>query len=365
MAQAVRRMKYLCFLLYNSYLLDYLFRQLLHLDTQPFFLSKNSGHMTKLIIQIPCYNEAETLPAVIKTLPRTLDGIDVVEWLIIDDGCRDGTADVARKLGVDHIVTHTRNRGLARAFYSGILACLKLNADIIVNTDADNQYDQSYINELIRPILELRADVVIGSRPISSIEHFSFHKKILQKLGSWVVRKISNTNVQDAPSGFRAFSRDAAARLNVFTGYTYTLETIVQAGLSGFEVLSVPIGVNPQLRPSRLVKNIPSYVFKSFVTMIRSAMYYAPFHFFMFPAFFSLSIGFVLGFRFVYYYSIGQGNGHIQSLILCSFLMMLGILFLVIGFLADLIGANRMMIKNIELILLSDKKGQKVSLERL
>ena len=223
----------------------------------------------KLIIQIPCYNEAKTLSIALSALPRTVPGFDTVEWLIIDDGSQDDTVEVARENGVDHVVRHTRNQGLARGFMTGLDACLRLGADVIVNTDADNQYNADDIPALIAPILEHRADIVVGARPIDTIEHFSPVKKMLQKLGSWVVRVASNTDIPDAPSGFRAMSRAAAQRLMVFNDYTYTLETIIQAGQKNMAITSVPIRVNEDLRPSRLVKSIPSYIKRSIVTIIR------------------------------------------------------------------------------------------------
>ena len=312
--------------------------------------------MTKVIIQIPCLNEEESLGTVLKTLPRELPGVDVVEWLIIDDGSTDATVKVAKEHGVDHIVTHRKNRGLAKAFYSGILGCLQQDADIIVNTDADNQYCSSSIPDLVKPIVDKRADLVVGARPIDEVVHFSSTKKVLQKFGSFVVGKISKTNVTDAPSGFRALSRDAAASLNVFTEYTYTLETLIQAGSNNFNVLSVPVRVTSSFRPSRLVSSIPSYIFKSVITMIRSLAVYSPFQFFMWPAMISLITGLALGFRFLYYYITTGGAGHVQSVILCSLLLIAAVIFFTVGFLADLIGANRKMIKNIELNMLSQKK---------
>jgi glycosyltransferase involved in cell wall biosynthesis len=210
----------------------------------------------KLIIQIPCLNEAGTLSVALQDLPRSIDGFDEVEWLVIDDGSTDDTAAHARELGVDHVIRHPVNRGLAAAFMTGLDACLRLGADVIVNTDADNQYQAADIPKLTMPILSGQADMVIGARPIAETEHFSWIKKKLQRLGSWAVRAASKTSVADAPSGFRAISRETAMRLNVFNAYTYTLETIIQAGLSNLRVLSVPIRTNPDLRPSRLVKSI-------------------------------------------------------------------------------------------------------------
>jgi glycosyltransferase involved in cell wall biosynthesis len=237
--------------------------------------------MTKLIIQIPCYNEERTLAIALAALPRSLPGIDRIEWLIIDDGSGDRTVEVARACGVDHIVRHPRNLGLARAFMTGLEAALKAGADIIVNTDADNQYEAADIPELLAPILQHRAELVIGARPITTTEHFSPVKKLLQKFGSWVVRRVSGTAVDDAPSGFRAISRAAATRLVVFNRYTYTLETIIQAGRQGMAIASVPVRTNEDLRPSRLVKSIRSYVQRSLQTILRISVIYSPGRFFV------------------------------------------------------------------------------------
>src|SRR6185312_12755240 len=230
----------------------------------------------KLIIQIPCLNEAATLGTAVATLPRRVEGFEKVEWLVVDDGSTDGTAELARELGVDHVIRHPVNRGLATAFMTGIDAALQHGADVIVNTDADNQYEASDIPLLVRPILEHRADMVIGARPIAQTEHFSWIKKKLQHLGSWAVRIASRTDVTDAPSGFRAMTRETAMRLNVFNAYTYTLETIIQAGLSNLAVVSVPIRTNPDLRPSRLVRSIPNYVKRSLLTILRVFVIYRP-----------------------------------------------------------------------------------------
>lgn len=236
----------------------------------------------KLIIQIPCYNEAETLEIALNDLPKKLDGIDQIEYLIINDGSRDNTVGVARNWGVHHVVNFTQNKGLAKGFMAGLDECLRQGADIIVNTDADNQYCAEDIQKLIQPILDGRADYVIGARPIDETEHFSLLKKKLQHLGSWAVRKASNTNIPDAPSGFRALSREAAMRINVVNDYTYTLETIVQAGREKLAITSVPIRTNSELRPSRLFKSIWGYVKKSMVTILRAYMMYKPLKFFTF-----------------------------------------------------------------------------------
>lgn len=301
----------------------------------------------KLIIQIPCFNEASTIAAALSVLPRYVQGFDNVEWLIIDDGSQDGTAEIARAFGVNHIVCHAGNKGLARAFMSGLEASLSLGADVIVNTDADNQYNADDIPKLIQPILEGRAEIVVGARPIDFINHFSFCKKFLQKMGSWVVRLASNTEIRDAPSGFRAFSRSAAQRLIVFSDYTYTLETIIQAGQKNMAIISIPIRVNEDLRPSRLVKSLSSYLSKSIFTIIRIFVIYRPFLFFGTVGIAIFGIGFLLGLRFLWYFIEGDGGGHIQSLILASVLLGIGFQTLLVAFLADLLAANRKLLEDI------------------
>ncbi|MDD2834157.1 MAG: glycosyltransferase family 2 protein [Methylotenera sp.] len=301
----------------------------------------------KLIIQIPCYNEAETLAITLAALPRKVAGFSKVEWLIIDDGSHDNTVQVAKANGVDHVVRHTRNQGLARGFMSGLDACLNFGADVIVNTDADNQYCADDIPALTLPILEHRADIVIGARPIATIAHFSLVKKLLQRLGSWVVRVASKTNVPDAPSGFRAFSRAAAQRLVVFSDYTYTLETIIQAGQKNMAITTVPIRVNGDLRPSRLVKSIPSYIKRSIFTIFRIFVIYRPFRFFGAIGGSLFVIGLVLGLRFVWYFLHGQGEGHIQSVILAALLLGMGFQTVLVAFLADLLAANRKLLEDI------------------
>ncbi|SHE36684.1 Glycosyltransferase involved in cell wall bisynthesis [Desulfacinum infernum DSM 9756] len=301
----------------------------------------------KLIIQIPCYNEKDTLPITLNDLPRHVPGFDEVEWLVIDDGSTDKTAEIARRCGVDHIVRHTRNQGLARAFMTGLDACLQLGADVIVNTDADNQYNAKDIPTLTAPILEGRADIVVGARPIDSIQHFSPIKKVLQKVGSWVVRFVSRTDIPDAPSGFRAMSRAAALRLMVFNDYTYTLETIIQAGQKNMAIVSVPIRVNEDLRPSRLVKSIPSYVKRSIATIIRIFVIYKPFRFFATIGTTVFALGFLIGLRFLFFYAMGKGEGHVQSLILAALLMGMGFQTILIAFVADLQAANRKMLEDL------------------
>lgn len=307
----------------------------------------------KLIIQIPCLNESDTLAIAINALPRQIPGFDEIEVLIIDDGSTDDTAQVARQLGVDHIIRHPVNRGLATAFMTGLNACLQLGADVIVNTDADNQYDASDIPMLVAPILSGSADLVIGARPIDQTHHFSWIKKRLQRLGSWAVRVASKTNVADAPSGFRAISHEAATRLNVFNSYTYTLETIIQAGLSNMRVLSVPVRTNDNLRPSRLVKSIPDYVRRSLLTIFRVFVTYRPLAFFFWLTLLLAVPGMGLALRFIYFFLVGGGGGHVQSLILASLLLMLAALSGMCGLLADLIATNRKLLENINQRLLS------------
>lgn len=281
-------------------------------------------------------------------LPRSVPGIDKVEILIVDDGSTDDTVAVARAAGVDHIVRHPANFGLARAFMTGLDASLKLGADIIVNTDADNQYCAADIPALVAPILEGRAEYVIGTRPIARIEHFSPVKKFLQKLGSYVVRRISGTQVEDAPSGFRALSRDAAMRMNVFNRYTYTLETIIQAGHKNIPILCVPVRVNADLRPSRLVKSVPRYIQRSIFTMIRIFVVYRPFKFFFSIGTVFFLVGFLLGCRFLWHWLAGGGRGMTQSLILAAVLMLMGTVFSMMAFIADLLSVNRQLLEDIQ-----------------
>ncbi len=302
----------------------------------------------KLIIQIPCFNEESTLPVTLKALPRTIPGIDKVEWLIIDDGSTDKTVDTAKANGVDHIVRFSKNRGLAKGFMAGLNACIELGADVIVNTDADNQYNADDIPTLIKPILQGHADIVIGTRSFDTIDHFSPLKKMLQKAGSRVVRMVSKTKIKDATSGFRAMSREAAMRLNVFNDYTYTLETIIQAGQKNMAITSVPIRTNQYLRPSRLIKSIPSYLRKSVITIIRIFVVYKPFRFFMFLGLLLFFSGFGIALRFIYFYFTQGGGGHIQSLILASILLGIGFQTILVAFLADLQAVNRRLMENIQ-----------------
>jgi glycosyltransferase involved in cell wall biosynthesis len=301
----------------------------------------------KLIIQIPCFNEADTLAIALNALPREVLGFDKVEWLIINDGSTDDTVNVAKECGVDHIVNFKHNQGLAKGFMAGITECLRQGADVVVNTDADNQYEADDIPKLVQPILDHKAEYVIGARPISQTEHFSPMKKILQKIGSWVVRKASDTDIPDAPSGFRAISRDCAMQLNVYNNYTYTLETIIQAGQKNMAITSVPVRTNEDLRPSRLFSSIPSYIKKSVVTIVRIFVVYKPFSFFMTIAVSAFGLGLLLGFRFLYFYLTGDGDGHLQSVVLAGVLMVMGFQTGLIAFIADLLAVNRKLLEEV------------------
>ncbi|MGH7951485.1 MAG: glycosyltransferase family 2 protein, partial [Limisphaerales bacterium] len=289
--------------------------------------------------------EEQTLKGTLDELPRTVAGFNEVEWLVINDGSTDQTAEVARRCGVDCVISHPVNRGLARAFTTGLEACLERRADVIVNTDADNQYCAADIHELVKPILSGQADMVIGARPIKAVKEFSLKKKWLQRIGSRIVRMVSRTTVEDAPSGFRAFSRAAAQQLHVFNSYTYTLETIIQAGLSGLEIKSVPVRVNPQARRSRLIRSMPSYIHRSIVTICRIFITYRPFSFFSIWGLLFFLPGFVLGLRFVIDYFLGAGQGKVQSLILASLLMLIGVMMFAIAIVAELISVNRRLLE--------------------
>lgn len=302
----------------------------------------------KLIIQIPCYNEAETLEIALNDLPKHIDGIDEIEYLIINDGSRDNTVEVAKNWGVHYVVNFKQNKGLAKGFMAGIDACLRNGADIIVNTDADNQYNGEDIEKLVRPIIDGKYDIVIGERPIDQTEHFSPLKKKLQHFGSWVVRKASKSDIPDAPSGFRAYSREAAMQLNVTNEYTYTLETIVQAGRNRIPMGSVPIRTNGELRPSRLFSSMMGYVKKSMVTIMRAYIMYKPLKFFTILALIPFLVGLGIGIRFLVFFAMGEGGGHVQSLILSSTLMMLGFMTFVIGLQADIIAANRKILEDVQ-----------------
>ncbi len=302
----------------------------------------------KLIIQIPCYNEADTLEIALNDLPKELDGIDEIEYLIINDGSSDDTERIALEWGVHYVVHFKRNLGLAKGFLAGLDLALRHGADIIVNTDADNQYCGADIEKLIRPILDREADIVIGERPIDEIEHFSYIKKKLQRFGSKVVRIASRTDIPDAPSGFRAYSRKAAMRMNVHNEYTYTLETIVQAGRNKMAITSVPIHTNPNLRESRLMGSIYDYVKKSMMTILRAVLMYKPMQSFVLLGMAALLGGGAIGVRFVYYYLQGQGGGHVQSLILASMLIVIGVQTFMLGLQADIISANRKLLEDIQ-----------------
>ncbi len=302
----------------------------------------------KLIIQIPCYNEADSLTVALDHLPKSIPGVDVLEVLIINDGSKDNTVEVAKAWGVNYIVNFKRNKGLAKGFMAGLDACLRNGADIIVNTDADDQYCGEDIEKLVRPIIEGKADIVIGARPIDQIEHFSKNKKRLQHLGSWVVQKASNTNIPDAPSGFRAYSREAALRMNVTNEYTYTLETIIQAGSDKIAMESVPIHTNAELRPSRLFKSIGTYVKRSGVTIIRAFLKYKPLRFFFMLGITPFMIGVILGIRYLILIAMGTAGGHVQSLILATILILIGFIAIMIGLLADIIAANRKLLEDIQ-----------------
>jgi glycosyltransferase involved in cell wall biosynthesis len=302
----------------------------------------------KLLIQVPCYNEESTLGAVLSSLPRTVPGFDSVEWLVVDDGSTDRTVEVARSRGADHVVRLVRNRGLAAAFMAGVDASLKAGADVIVNTDGDNQYCADDIPRLVAPILSGGAEIVIGTRPIAEIGSFSPLKKLLLRAGSSVVRRFSNTCIQDAPSGFRAMTREAAMRLNIYDRYTYTLEMIIHAGQKNLAVASVPIRVNPVTRPSRLIRSVPDYLVKSVVTIFRIFMVYKPFRSFITIGLACFGMGFLLGLRYLRLLWLGEGAGHTQSLILASVLLGVGFQTILSAFLADLLAVNRRLLEDVQ-----------------
>ncbi|MDR2104965.1 MAG: glycosyltransferase family 2 protein [Deferribacteraceae bacterium] len=305
----------------------------------------------KLIIQIPCFNEEASLPITFADLPRHIDGIDAIEYLVIDDGSTDRTVETAKELGVNHIVSFKRNKGLAAAFTAGVETCLRLGADIIVNTDADNQYQGGDIAKLVKPILDGKADITIGARPIADIEHFSWRKKKLQRFGSFIVRLASQTDIPDAPSGFRAYSKDAALRLNVINQYTYTLETIIQAGRNKMCIVSVPVSTNPEIRKSRLFKNIGVYISRSAIVILRTFLMYKPLKFFFFIAAASFLGGAFLAGRFIYYFITDSGSGHVQSLIAAAILLLLSAQTFIAGLQADIIAANRKILEDVQYIL--------------
>jgi glycosyltransferase involved in cell wall biosynthesis len=296
-------------------------------------------------VQVPCYNEAANLPAVLTSIPRQISGIACVQVVVIDDGSSDGTGDVARSLGADAVVRHPANRGLAAAFRSGLDRALRMDADIIVNTDGDNQYPQEQIPRLVQPILEGRADLVLGDRRPGSMPHFSPLKRLLQRVGSRVVSAASGAPVADAPSGFRAFSREAALQMNVLSGYSYTLETLIQAGAAHLRVVSVPIDARPSDRPSRLMRSMPHYLLHSGTTVLRAFVTYRPLAVFLTIGLLLIGVGMAGIGRFVYYYVTEGGAGHIQSLVLAATLFIVGIQVLLIGLVADLVAANRRLVE--------------------
>ena len=303
--------------------------------------------MTKVIIQIPCFNEATTLPGTLRDLPRSLPGVDIIEWLVIDDGSADGTADVARANGVHHVVQFERNRGLAAAFTAGLEASVRAGADIIVNTDADNQYRADDIAALVAPIVARRAEIVVGDRKVGTLTNFSWLKRRLQVFGSWVLGRAAELETPDATSGFRALSREAALRTVVLSNYSYTLETLIQAGARRASVVFVPIGINPQTRPSRLMRSIPEYIRKSGVTIVRAYAMYRPLRVFMTLGSILILLGVLPGLRFVYFYVIGERAGHIQSLIAAAILIIVGFQVALIGLLADVMASNRKLLEEV------------------
>lgn len=302
-------------------------------------------HLMKLIIQIPCYNEAGSLPETLVALPRQIDGIDLIEILVIDDGSDDNTSEVARRFGVHHIVRHRTNRGLAAAFQSGINKALAEGADIIVNTDADNQYEGQDIGKLVAPVLAGEADIVVGDRGVRDNAHFGPFKRMLQMLGSSTVKKLSNTRINDAVSGFRAISRQAAQKINITSSFSYTTEMLIQAGRKRMAVLSVPVRTNGAVRPSRLFKSIPQFITNTGATMIRSYAMYNPLKVFVMAGALAALIGAIPILRFIFYFAIGQGNGHVQSLVIGGALIVLGVVAIMFGALADLVGRNRQLME--------------------
>jgi glycosyltransferase involved in cell wall biosynthesis len=304
---------------------------------------------TKLVIQIPCLNEAATLPATLADLPDAVPGIDIIETLVIDDGSRDGTSDVARACGVDHIVRLRRNKGLAAAFMAGIDASLKKGADFIVNTDADNQYAADDIARLLQPLLNGDADIVIGDRNIAGLEHMSARKRRLQRIGSWVVRQVSNTTVPDTTSGFRAYTREAALRMTIVSEFSYTLESIIQAGKKRMAIAHVPVATNPRTRESRLFDSIFSYIKRSSATIVRIYAMYEPLKVFTYIGLTIFGVGFVIALRFLYLYvtEFTGGARYIQSLIFSAVLMIVGFQIVLIGLLADVISANRKLLEDL------------------
>ena len=301
--------------------------------------------MTKLIIQIPCFNEAENLPDTLVALPRRIDGIDTIEVLVIDDGSHDGTAEVARRFGVQHIVRHRRNRGLAAAFQSGLDAALAAGADIVVNTDADGQYEGADIAKLVAPVVAHEADIVIGDRGVADNAHFGPFKRLLQRAGSHVVRRLSRTDVTDAVSGFRAISRAAAQRITITTEFSYTTDMLIQAGRKRLKIVSVPIRTHAAVRPSRLFKSVPQFISRQLMTMARAYATYNPLRTFMLLGLAIAALGTLPILRCLWFWATDGGAGHVQSLVLGGALLVLGVLTGLMGVLADLIGANRKLLE--------------------
>jgi len=301
----------------------------------------------KLIIQIPCHNEAQVITNTINSLPKLMDGFDSIEYLVIDDGSNDNTAEVALAAGAHHLVSLPGHMGLAAAFTTGLDACVKNGADVIVNTDADNQYQAEDIRLLVEPIIEGRAQIVVGDRGVATLENFSPFKRMLQRIGSWVVARITGMDIPDATSGFRALTREAALRTLVLNDYSYTLETLIQAGARRMPVEYVKIRTNPQTRPSRLIKSIPNYLANSSATIVRSYTMYRPLRVFSILGGLFIIGGLVLAGRFLYYYIVGQGSGHLQSVVFAAVLLIVGFMVILIGLVADLIGFNRKILEEL------------------
>jgi glycosyltransferase involved in cell wall biosynthesis len=317
----------------------------------------------KLVIQIPCYNEGDHLPDTVAALPRKVEGVDKIEYLVIDDGSEDGTSDVARALGVHHIVRHRTNRGLAAAFRSGLERALREGADIIVNTDADNQYDGRDIAALVGPIVRGEADIVVGDRGVRDNQHFGPIKRRLQRLGSATVQRLSRTHIPDAVSGFRAISREAAQRINITSDFSYTTEMLIQAGRKRMAVTSVPVRTNGAVRPSRLFRSIPHFIVNTAATMLRAWAMYNPLRAFVSAGLVAVLIGLVPMIRFLWYYFSGDGGGHVQSLVIGGVLLILGVITILLGAVADLIGRNRNLMEQMleRVRMLEEKIGSKAS----
>ncbi len=315
----------------------------------------------KAVIQIPCFNEEDTLGVTLSQLPRSLPGVDVVEWLVVDDGSTDRTVDVARRHGVDHIVSLPRHQGLARAFMAGLHGALDAGADVIVTTDADNQYCAGDIEKLVAPVLDGSAEMVVGARPIAEMEHFSPLKKLLQRLGSWVVRVTSGADVSDAPSGFRAISRSAALRFNVFNEYSYTLETIIQAGRKNMAVISVPVRVNPDLRPSRLVTGLAAYIWRSVLIIVRIFIVYQPLRFFLILGSIPFAAGLFLVLRWLvlFLFFLEPGRTWLPSLVVAAILLLTGVQLFVFGLVADLVAVNRLLIEDLQQAMRRDGRDRR------